>query len=108
MSIESISTPETDPLKAVADALDKAVKATKEGAEGVASDAIPAANQFLSRLAYHGSYALSYGVVFPTMLILRSIPKENAAVHGFIDGARAAMDTAREMKNKPAPADLAI
>jgi hypothetical protein len=34
------------------------------------------------------------------MLVVHAIPKENAAVHGFIDGARAAMDFADEMRSK--------
>jgi hypothetical protein len=103
MQTEPEASTGSDPLKVVADALDTAVQATKDGAEKAreaASDAIPAANEFLMKAAYNTCYAISYGVVFPTMLLVRSIPKDNAAVHGLIDGAHAAMDSLQEMKAK--------
>ena len=34
----------------------------------------------------------SYGVVFPTLLVARAVPKDNAIVNGLVDGARAARD----------------
>ena len=34
------------------------------------------------------------------MLIVGVIPKNNAAVLGFIDGAQAAMDSVRDMKSR--------
>ena len=95
MASESVTSPGTDPLKAVADAMYAAVKAAKEGAEDArttAADALPAAGQMVSRLVYNTCYALSYGVVFPTVLAARSIPTNNALVHGFIDGAHAAVN----------------
>lgn len=91
----------TDPLKTVAAALDTAVKAAKDGvddARGIAEKAIPAAGRFLSRFVYTTSYTFSYGIVFPTVLIARSVPTNNAIVHGFVDGARAATDTVDQMK----------
>ena len=103
MQTESESATGSDPLKVVADALDTAVKATKDGVEKAretANEAMPAAGEFLSQAAYKTCYAISYGVVFPTMLLVRAIPKENAAVHGLIDGAHAAMDSLQEMKTK--------
>jgi hypothetical protein len=103
MSNEAVNTVGNDPLKAVADALDAAVQAAQEGAKDAktaASDAIPAINHFLTGLTYKTCYAVSYGIVFPTMLAVRAIPKENALVHGFVDGARAATDVVDEMKAK--------
>jgi hypothetical protein len=85
--------------------LDTAVKATQEGVEkarATAADAIPAASQFLSRVVYKTCYSISYGIVFPSVLIARSIPSNNAAVHGLIDGAHAAIDLVNEMKSKSA------
>jgi hypothetical protein len=108
MASESVTSPGSDPLKAVADAMDAAVKAAKEGAEDArttAAEALPAAGQMLSRLAYNTCYAISYGVVFPTVLAVRAIPTNNAVVHGFIDGAHAAVDMVHEMKPKPVPPD---
>jgi hypothetical protein len=47
---------------------------------------------------------ISYAVIFPTALVVRAIPKENAAVQGLSDGARAAMDLVNEMRAKPVSA----
>ena len=54
----------------------------------------------MSQIAYKTCYAISYGVVFPSVLIAQSVPHDNAFVHGLIDGAHAAKDMAAEMKNK--------
>jgi hypothetical protein len=93
----------TDPLKTVAAALDTAVKAAKDGAadaRATAGKAIPAAGRFLSRFVYTTSYTFSYGIVFPAVLIAKSVPANNALVHGFVDGARAASDTVDQMKGR--------
>lgn len=92
-----------DPLKNVADAMEAAVQSAKEGiasAGATVSEAAPAATKLLSNLLYNTCYGLSYGVVFPSMLVARSIPKNNPVVLGFVDGARAAMDTVDDMKGK--------
>ena len=110
MASESVTPAGSDPLRAVADAMDAAVKATKEGAEdarATAAEALPAAGQMLSRLVYNTCYAVSYGLVFPTVLAARSIPTNNAAVHGFIDGAHAAVDMVHEMKPKAGSGETA-
>jgi hypothetical protein len=106
MKTDPVAAPDSDPLKAVADAMDAAVQAVKEGAESAklsAADAWPAASQFLSRAVYKTSYAISYGLVFPAAMISRSIPRNNAFVHGLVDGARAASDAA--LGTGVAPAD---
>jgi hypothetical protein len=103
MSNEAVKTVINDPLQAVADALDAAVQTAKGGAEDVrasASNALPALSGFLSDITYKTCYAVSYGIVFPTMLVVRAIPKDNAAVHGLIDGAHAAIDLVDGMKAK--------
>lgn len=90
-----------DPLKAVADAMEAAVEAAKEGvadARESAEKALPVASGMMAKFAYNACYALSYGVVFPSVLLARSVPQDNALVHGLIDGARAAMDMVDEMK----------
>jgi hypothetical protein len=92
-----------DPLKTVADALDVAVKAAKDGAADAkvtTGKMLPAAGRFLSRFVYTTSYTFSYGVVFPTILIAKSMPANNALVHGFVDGAKAASDMVVQMKNR--------
>jgi len=92
-----------DPLKTVADALDVAVRAAKDGAadaKATAGKMLPAAGRFLSRFVYTTSYTLSYGVVFPAILIVKSVPANNAVVHGFVDGAKAANDLVVQIKNR--------
>jgi hypothetical protein len=92
-----------DPLKTVADALETAVQAARDGAadaKATVDKALPAASRFLSRFVYTTSYTFSYGIVFPTMLIAKSIPTNNAMVHGFIDGARAAVETVDQLKSR--------
>ncbi len=83
----------SDPFKRVADALDSAVKAARNGAvdaRASAEESLPAVTRFVSRLVYTTSYTFSYGVVFPAVLIAKSIPSDNALAHGFADSARAA------------------
>ena len=92
-----------DPLKTIADALDVAVKAAKDGTtdgKATARKMLPAAGRFLSRFVYTTSYTLSYGVVFPAILIAKSMPLNNAVMHGFVDGAKAANDMVVQMKNR--------
>jgi hypothetical protein len=92
-----------DPFKTVADALDVAVKAAKDGASdarATVGKVLPVAGRFLSRFVYTTSYTFSYGVVFPAVLIAKSIPTNNAVVHGFVDGAQAANDAVVQMKNR--------
>ncbi len=95
-----------DPLKTIADALDTAVQAAKDGAadaKATAGKVLPAAGRFLSRFVYTSSYTFSYGVVFPAMLIATSIPANNAVVHGLVDGAHAASDQVSQMKSRRLP-----
>jgi hypothetical protein len=85
----------SDPLKTVADALDRAYKSAKGGtaeATAAAGRALPAASRFLSRFVYTTSYTLSYGIVFPAVMIARSIPQNNSVMQGFADGGRAARE----------------
>lgn len=92
-----------DPLKTVADALDMAVKAAKDGAvdaKAAAGKIVPATGRFLSRFVYTASYTLSYGAVFPAVMLAKSIPSNNAVVHGFVDGAHAASDMVDQLKHR--------
>jgi hypothetical protein len=92
-----------DPLKTVADALEAAVQAAKDGASNAreaATNLLPESGNILSQMTYKACYAISYGLVFPSVLIAQAIPQNNAFVHGLIDGAHAAKDMAAEMKSK--------
>lgn len=91
----SIETPAADPLRSAADAMALALQAAKDGAADAqerVSQMMPAIGGFVSRLTYTTCYAVSYGVVFPSLLVARAVPKENAIVNGLVDGARAARD----------------
>ena len=46
----------------------------------------------ISGMIYSGSYALAYGVVYAAVFVVQSLPQENPVMHGFRDGARAAID----------------
>ncbi len=99
----SVETQAADPLKTVADAMEHAVQAAKDGAldaKARVDQALPGVNRFVSRFVYTACYTISYGVVFPTILVARSVPKDNPIVHGLVDGAHAAVDMVEEMKKR--------
>ncbi len=84
----------SDPLKSAADAMAMAVQAARDGAsdaQAKAAEMMPAIGGFLSRLTYTTCYAVSYGVVFPTVLVARAVPKDNVIVQGLVEGAHAAV-----------------
>ena len=92
-----------DPLRTVADALDVAVTAARDGAADAKASAakmLPATGRFLARFVYTTSYTMSYGIAFPAIVIAKSMPANNVLVHGFVDGAKAANDTVVKMKNR--------
>jgi hypothetical protein len=92
-----------DPMKTVADALEKAVhSATESVADAKASleKSLPGAQRFMSRLVYTTCYTLSYGVVFPTVWVARSIPADNPLVTGVTEGAKAAIEAVDQLKNR--------
>ncbi len=79
------------------DATTRTVKLALQAARRGAADAReaaariwPATGSFVSRLVYTTCYATAYGVVFPTILLARSVPANNAAAQGLIDGTAAA------------------
>jgi hypothetical protein len=85
----------TDPAQSVSNAMETAIQAAREGAadaRAAVDRALPVISEFVSRFVYTTSYSISYGVVFPAMLLARAVPKDNALVHGLVDGARAATD----------------
>jgi hypothetical protein len=91
----------TDSILTSNDTLNTITQAARDGA----ADAREMANRvwastslFLCRFVYTTSYTLSYGIVFPATLIARSIPRDNAAVRGLIDGARDATEKAHQFK----------
>ena len=82
-------------------------RAAREGAADareMATRVWAGTNLFLCRFVYTTSYTISYGVVFPATLVARSIPKDNAAVRGLLEGAKAASDKVHHLKGRPNPA----
>ena len=45
------------------------------------------------RAVYGFGYYLSFGIMFPTLLVVRAIPLDNALGHGLCDGTLAAKDS---------------
>jgi hypothetical protein len=100
-----------DPLRTLADALETAAQTVRDGAVGASATvnkALPAASHFVSRFVYTTCYTFSYGLVFPTVLLAKSIPANNAVVHGFVDGAQAAVDTLDQLKQRHVAAPRAL
>jgi hypothetical protein len=100
----------SDPMKTVADALEKAVQTVSEGAADAKANlekSLPGASRFMSRLVYTTCYSLSYGIVFPTVWVAKSIPPDNALVNGLTEGAKAAIEAVDQMKNRQLPAPAA-
>jgi hypothetical protein len=114
MSRNGVAAPASqNAIRTVVDAWDLAVQAAKDGASNAkttAENIVPAAGRFVSRAVYTMSYSLSYGFVFPAVFLAKSIPADNAIVHGLVDGAHAATDWVHELKHShqeapsPAPA----
>ncbi len=97
-------TPTSDPLRATADAMSLALQAAKDGAADArqrVDEMLPAIGGFVSRLTYTTCYAVSYGVVFPSLLVARAVPKDNPIIHGLADGARAARDAIHSSGTSP-------
>jgi hypothetical protein len=43
---------------------------------------------------------MSYGVVYASVFVAKSIPQDNPIVEGFIDGGRAAVEALNEAKGR--------
>jgi hypothetical protein len=83
--------------------MDAAVQAAKVGGDralAAATEAAPAASQFVSQAVYKTCYSVAFGAVLPVVLIARLVPHNNALVHGLIDGAHAAVDFADQVKSR--------
>jgi hypothetical protein len=89
------------PLDSSAGTLEIMSRAARDGAADAREAATrfwSASSLFASRFVYTTCYTVSYGVVFPTMLLVHSIPKNNAAVRGLVDGAQAAMQKVDQIR----------
>ncbi len=96
------STRPTDPLTDLADAMESAVRSARRDLGEAAADAsraVPMVESGLSKAAYNIGYGVAFGVVFPAALLARMVPRDNAMVHGLVDGAAAASDFVRELRS---------
>jgi hypothetical protein len=84
----------SDAIARASGPFELATRAARQGAADAREAAArtwDASSLFLSRFVYTTCYTVSYGVVFPAVLLARSIPRNNAAVQGLIDGTQAAI-----------------
>ncbi|HKM63237.1 MAG TPA: hypothetical protein VJY39_12190 [Acidisphaera sp.] len=82
-------------MKSVADGMrDAAATATEHAAKvrAAVEDAGPKALRAVSRATYTTAYTISYGFVYASVFIARSLPQDNAFMHGLHDGGVAARD----------------
>ena len=82
-----------DSLAAGSGSLDVVLSAARAGAADASEAAARVWSRsglMVARAVYIAAYGISFGVVFPAALLARSIPVDNAAVRGLIDGGRAA------------------
>lgn len=94
-----------DPLQKVAGAMMTAAEAVQEGASDAKAKAqqmAPAVGRAVSKSVYATCYYLSYGVVFPTLLVASVIPLNNPVGHGLTDGAAAAKDAVEHLNQRRA------
>ena len=95
------------PVKSSARTLDLVTKAARDGAgdaRAAATRTWDLTSQFASRCVYSTCFTVSYGVVFPVVLLARVIPQNNEAVRAMIDGAHAAIRKVDQVARALAPA----
>lgn len=91
----------SDPFESVADAMRDAAHAASEDAARAKEklrQAGPEVMHSVSRFTYTSCYMVSYGVVYATVFLAKSLPQDNPVMEGFIDGGRAAIDAVNEAK----------
>ena len=96
--------PAPETLDAPSGAMDLVKRAAKDGAadaQAAADRVLSAAGLFVCRFVYTTCYTVSYGVVFPSTMISRAVPRDNVAVRGLIDGAAAAVRKVDELRGLP-------
>ena len=96
----------SDTAPSLNGAVDLVTRAAKQGAtdaEQAAKRVWASTELFVSRFVYTTCYTVSYGVVFSSTLLTRSIPKNNAAVRGFIAGSADAVQKVDRIKGLSIP-----
>lgn len=78
-----------------------AVQSGMSDAQKSVEQLMPKIGEYFSKGIYHLGYGIGYGLTFPSVLIAKSIPQENCATWGFVDGANMAYDTVHREKTEP-------
>ena len=89
-----------DPIESTAGTLELVAQPSQRGATDARFSAArtwTATGLFVSRFVYNTCYIISYGVVFPSVLLARAVPVNNAAVRGLIEGTQAARHMVDEL-----------
>jgi hypothetical protein len=97
---DSRSTPTHHPSETGSGTLAIVTQAARRGAADAseaASQTWEAAGRFVNGFLYTTCYTVAYGVVFPSVLLARAVPKDNPLVRGLIDGTHAAMRKTDEL-----------
>jgi hypothetical protein len=88
MAAHAVSTESSDRMHGAGET----VEGTNQTFEQGASEGYPAVEGFIGRMVYTASYGISYGIVFPVMLVASVFPADNALYQGLTDGAMAARE----------------
>jgi hypothetical protein len=97
---ETLAAEQAGLMSGFAQTVEDTVKALRRGITGEgAGDQAAANHDRIARVLYRSSYMASYGVVFPVMLAVRLIPKDNPISHGLVDGGRAAIETVAKRRS---------
>ena len=67
----------------------------------------PATGRTISRMIYGTCYYFSFGIAFPTLLVVGWLPKNNPVYHGLVDGGRAANDAVLQRSERHAIRQIA-
>ena len=89
-----------DPTESTAGTSELVAQTAQRGATDArlaAAQTWTATGLFVSRFVYNTCYIISYGVVFPSALLARAVPVNNAAVRGLIEGAQTARHKVDEL-----------
>jgi hypothetical protein len=92
------STSLTNPASQPATETMQTTRTAGDGAPGASTcTPLQAAAQLLTQFSYNTGYYVSYGVVYPTLLLVKIIPGARALLSGFVDGAAAANEHAHRL-----------
>ncbi len=88
--------------------LEKVAKAMALASQSIrVADTQSVASNVVAKTIYTTCYCVSYGIIFPTMLVASFIPTNNVICHGLTDGAQAAADSVYNLRKQWAGTETA-